>query len=254
MVAWIMLLLVLFEGYAPISDGDSPELEKARQSYLAELSLIKVAEAATNEKQDVEVALQWDKKMSQAPQQHYLVTGPNCVYCKPRKDYLLSRGIAFKEISVAEAATLGRKVSSIPFEFDHAPTVESSIVSASVEPSTAVILSILENHLLAQTGVDYTCASLLEFDVDVPDILPSIITQVMTKQRWSNETLTIDWVGSRNISVQPEKITFTPPPSVVVKKGILTFGTSIKQIVVGNSGKSVTIELTTCPDVTVNFK
>jgi len=259
MVAWIMMLLVMFEGV----DGDYtyPELlksyniEQAREAYKAQLVQLELQKAIVEEKKQVEVSLKWDTVVSQAPQQHYLVTGPNCVYCEPRKRYLKSQGIAFTEISVeqARAAPYNRIVTAIPAEFDMALPTTSAVCEASCEPTTHAALSILANHLLAQQSKD-AMGSLLEFDIDTPDALPSIITQLMTKQKWTNGVVSVNWSGNRSISVQPEKIIFNPPPSVRAVKGIFSYSTSLRQISVRNQGKQLEIELTTCPNLIINFK
>ncbi len=70
----------------------------------------------------------------------------------------------------------------------------------------------------------------------------------------SGGTATVNWSGNRTIGVQPEKITFTPPPAVSVKYGVLSYKTSMKQISVKQGGKQIEIEFVACPNITVNFK
>jgi len=255
MATWLMLLLCMFEGYVPpdYEEIDYPALKAARESYKSQLALINLQKAAAVEKKTQTISLQHVVSATEGPTVHYLVTGPNCAPCVKRKAYLQSIGAIFTEISVEEARSMGQVVTYIPVEFDKASTMSATVVAVDAPPSANALLFVVQDHLLAQCE-GHTYASFFQFDVDVPDSLPTLINQLMTKQTWSNGTATVNWSGNRTIGVQPEKITFTPPPAVSVKYGVLSYKTSMKQISVKQGGKQIEIEFVACPNITVNFK
>jgi len=256
MVAWMILLSLMFEGYAPpdYEDIDYSRLTKAREVYKQVLSQYAVKEAVKEEKRKDKFEVKWNQVTGSAAQVHYLVTGPNCAYCIPRKNYLKSQGIAFTEISIAEAAQLGQIVTRIPFEFDYAAPINTQSAEVQYAASAHVFLATLTDHLLCQSSKDYTYSSLFEIDIDAPDAVPGMINTLMSGQRWSNGVLTIDWNGKRTVSIEKDKIVFSPPPTIHAKKGIFSYSTSLKQLTIKDSGKRIEAELTTCPNLTVNFK
>jgi hypothetical protein len=253
MVAWIIMLLMMFEGYADISAEDIKSLEKARQTYQSVLSQQALQQAVVEEKNNV--ITQWETVVSSGPKTHYLVTGPNCPPCIARKRYMDNNNIPYTPLTLEEArgAPFNQTINFIPYEFDFEQPLSSTSVKVSEAPSAQCVVKIIEQHLLSQAK-DYTTSSILEFDIDTPDILPSIINSVMVKQKWSNDLLSVDWSGNRTIAIQPEKITFSPPPSVAVKKGIFSFSTSLKEISVRNEGKQLEFEFVKSPNLTINFK
>jgi len=180
MATWLMLLLCMFEGYAPpdYEEIDYPALKAARESYKSQLALINLQKAAAVEKKTQTISLQHVVSATEGPTVHYLVTGPNCVPCVKRKAYLQSVGAVFTEISVEEARSMGQVVTYIPVEFDKASTVSATVVAVDAPPSANALLFVVQDHLLAQCE-GHTYASFFQFDVDVPDSLPTLINQLM---------------------------------------------------------------------------
>ena len=256
MATWLILVLMMFEGVAgpDYEDIDYSQLSKARQIYQQVLSQNAVQKAVQEEKKKDSFEVNWQQVTGSAAQVHYLVTGPSCAPCITRKNFLRSQGIAFTEITIQEAASFGHTVTRIPYEFDYSSLIKTQSADVDYPPSSHVFIAALTEHLLAQSNKEATYASLFEIDVDVPDAVPGMINTLMSGQRWSNGVLTIDWAGKRTISIEKDKIIFNPPPTVTARKSILSYSTSLKQIMIKEGGKRIETELTTCPNLTVNFK
>lgn len=260
MVAWIILSLLMFEGVDSLSYDEVKDIEKARQAYKAQLSELALQKAV--KAQPASVAVAWTRSTSSGAAVHYIVTGPNCVPCLQRKAYLTAHNIPFQEISVSEALTLGKDRSEqwfrlqnkyIPFEFDHTPVMSAVQVNVSGEPSTAVLLQLLADHVASQTAPP-AYSSFINIDVDVPDKLPSIISGVMTKQSWSNDYATVTWAGKRTLTVDKTVTTFSPPIELKLKKLGVSYSTALQSINLSADGKSAELVLIRCPNITFNFK
>lgn len=143
---------------------------------------------------------------------------------------------------------------------DKVPMLVSSAVEETVEvaidsqPNFDYAIQVLGEHLLSQADDDFAYSSVFDFDVDVPDNIPSILNKLLADQKWSNSFLSVDWSGSRSINVTREKLSFSPSISVTAQKSILKFTTKLNAVAIKNEGKQLIFELSGAPDITINFR
>lgn len=99
--------------------------------------------------------------------------------------------------------------------------------------------------------------SLLKIDVDTPDSVNSLVFDLLASGQWTYEPagLAFDWSGaSRTITTAGQKITLNPPAKITLTKWRAKWTAALNAVQYDTATKTVTLELSGAPDLTVSFR
>ena len=205
----------------------------------------------------------------------YLAVGDYCPACPAGKTKFLSSGGLQENIVDWRVAnkTYGQAIKIIPSEFTIL-TAQPEIVMATAEgldPSVESVLTVLTAYL-EQTAIDQHNKSTapnvtpdnplyggwFEYDLNVPDSVPSILQKLMKDKQYKNDTLglLLSWPGSQTIKLSPASVTIEPSIKASVRKFGITASASISELRFTPDYKSVTVVTpeVLVPNITINFK
>ena len=217
----------------------------------------------------------FSKPVSAPVSVRYLAIGDNCRYCPDAKaKFLASGGLPVNVIDWTVANKVhGQNIRTIPAEFT-VTTTEPEIVVATaegLEASPASVLTVLTAYL-EQTATDQHNKSTapnvvpdnplyggwFEYDLNVPDSVPSILQKLLMDKQYKNDTLglLLSWPGNQVIKLSSRSIIIEPPIKASVRKFGVTASASITEIRFTPDYKTVTVVTPEIlvPDLTINFK
>ena len=167
----------------------------------------------------------------------------------------------------------GQNIRTIPAEFTVITTQPEIVVATAegLEASPASVLTVLTAYL-EQTATDQHNKSVapnvvpnnplyggwFEYDLNVPDSVPSILQKLLTDKQYKNDTLglLLSWPGNQVIKLSSRSIIIEPPIKASVRKFGVTASASITEIRFTPDYKTVTVVTpeVLVPDLTINFK
>ena len=207
--------------------------------------------------------------------ERYLAVGPNCAACpRGKANFLASGGKPENIIDYTVAnSQYGQNIKYIPQEFNFAAATPPARVVATtegVDATPATVVSVLAAYLeqQVQAEVDKSKPFIapdqplyggwFEYDVNVPDSVPSILQKLMKDKQYKSEALglLLIWPGKQTIKLETTSIKIDPPIQASVRKFGVTASASISEVRFTADYKSVTVVTpeVMIPDLTINFK
>lgn len=205
----------------------------------------------------------------------YLAVGDYCPACPAgKKRFIASGGLEANIVDWRVANDkFGQSIKVIPSEFTVSGSTTETIVAdvQGVDPGPAAILTILAAHLTEQARDSQTKTSTpfispdrplyggwFEYDINVPDSVPSILQKLMKDKQYKNDTLGIllIWPGNQTIKLSTTSVTIEPAIKASVRKFGITASASVSEIRFTPDYKTVTVVTpeVLVPDLTINFK
>jgi hypothetical protein len=219
--------------------------------------------------------IRFSKSTSAPISVRYLAVGDNCPACPAGKvNFLKSGGLATNIMDWKLAnRNYGQQIRIIPSEFVVLTTPPEIVVATAegMEPSAEAFLTVLAAYL-EQTALDQHNKSTapnvtpdnplyggwFEYDLNVPDSVPSILQKLMKDKQYKNDTLglLLSWPGTQTIKLSTTSITIEPAIKASVRKFGITASASITEIRFTPDYKTVTVVTpeVLVPDLTINFK
>ena len=207
--------------------------------------------------------------------ERYLAIGPNCPACPRGKTNFLASGGKPENVvdySVANRQ-YGQNIKYIPQEFSFtaaAPPARVIATTEGVDATPATVVSVLAAYLEQQASAEASKSKpfitpdqplyggWFEYDVNVPDSVPSILQKLMKDKQYKSEALglLLIWPGNQTIKLETTAIKIDPPIQASVRKFGVTASASISEVRFTADYKSVTVVTpeVMIPDLTINFK
>ena len=207
--------------------------------------------------------------------ERYLAIGPNCPACPRGKTNFLASGGKPENVvdySVANRQ-YGQNIKYIPQEFSFmaaAPPARVIATTEGVDATPATMVSVLAAYLEQQASAEASKSKpfitpdqplyggWFEYEINVPDSVPSILQKLMKDKQYKSEALglLLIWPGKQTIKLDTTSITIDPPIQASVRKFGVTASASISEVRFTSDYKSVTVVTSEVliPDLTINFK
>jgi len=206
--------------------------------------------------------------------ERYLAVGPNCPACpRGKANFLASGGKPEHVIDFTVAnSQYGQNIKFIPQEFTIQLAAPSQVVATTegVDATPATVVSVLAAYLEQQAAAEANKSKpfitpdqplyggWFEYDVNVPDSVPSILQKLMKDKQYKSEALglLLIWPGNQTIKLETTSIKIDPPIQASVRKFGVTASASISEVRFTADYKSVTVVTfeAMIPDLTINFK
>lgn len=207
--------------------------------------------------------------------ERFLAVGDYCPACPAAKAKFLSSGGKPENIidwSVANKR-FGMQIKVIPQEINFKPVAAAPQVVATtegVDATPATVVSVLAAYLEQQASAEANKSKpfitsdqplyggWFEYEINVPDSVPSILQKLMKDKQYKSEALglLLIWPGKQTIKLDTTSITIDPPIQASVRKFGVTASASISEVRFTSDYKSVTVVTSEVliPDLTINFK
>jgi hypothetical protein len=207
--------------------------------------------------------------------ERYLAVGPNCPACpRGKANFLASGGKPEHVIDFTVAnSQYGQNIKFIPQEFTvqlAAPPSQIVATTEGVDATPETVVSVLAAYLEQQAAAEASKSKpfitpdqplyggWFEYDVNVPDSVPSILQKLMKDKQYKSEALglLLIWPGNQTIKLETTSIKIDPPIQASVRKLGITASASISEVRFTSDYKSVTVITpeVMIPDLTINFK
>jgi hypothetical protein len=206
--------------------------------------------------------------------ERYLAVGPNCPACpRGKANFLASGGKPEHVIDYTVAnSQYGQNIKYIPQEFTIQLAAPSQVIATTegVDATPATVVSVLAAYLEQQAAAEHSKSKpfitpdqplygrWFEYDVNVPDSVPSILQKLMKDKQYKSEALglLLIWPGNQTIKLETTSIKIDPPIQASVRKFGITASASISEVRFTSDYKSVTVITpeVMIPDLTINFK
>jgi hypothetical protein len=206
--------------------------------------------------------------------ERYLAVGPNCPACpRGKANFLASGGKPEHVIDYTVAnSQYGQNIKYIPQEFTIQLAAPSQVIATTegVDATPATVVSVLAAYLEQQAAAEHNKSKpfitpdqplyggWFEYDVNVPDSVPSILQKLMKDKQYKSEALglLLIWPGNQTIKLETTSIKIDPPIQASVRKFGITASASISEVRFTSDYKSVTVITpeVMIPDLTINFK
>ena len=206
--------------------------------------------------------------------ERYLAVGPNCPACpRGKANFLASGGKPEHVIDYTVAnSQYGQNIKYIPQEFTIQLAAPSQVIATTegVDATPATVVSVLAAYLEQQAAAEANKAKpfitpdqplyggWFEYDVNVPDSVPSILQKLMKDKQYKSEALglLLIWPGNQTIKLETTAIKIDPPIQASVRKFGVTASASISEVRFTSDYKSVTVVTpeVMVPNLTINFK
>jgi len=207
--------------------------------------------------------------------ERYLAIGPNCPACpRGKANFLASGGKPENIVDYTIAnSQYGQDIKFIPQEFTVqlvAPPSQVVATTEGVDATPATVVSVLAAYLEQQAAAEANKSKpfitpdqplyggWFEYDVNVPDSVPSILQKLMKDKCYKSEALglLLIWPGNQTIKLETTSIKIDPPIQASVRKFGVTASASISEVRFTADYKSVTVVTfeAMIPDLTINFK
>jgi hypothetical protein len=206
--------------------------------------------------------------------ERYLAVGPNCPACpRGKANFLASGGKPEHVIDYTVAnSQYGQNIRFIPQEFTIQLAAPSQVIATTegVDATPATVVSVLAAYLEQQAAAEHSKSKpfitpdqplyggWFEYDVNVPDSVPSILQKLMKDKQYKSEALglLLIWPGNQTIKLETTSIKIDPPIQASVRKFGITASASISEVRFTSDYKSVTVVTpeVMIPDLTINFK
>ncbi len=206
--------------------------------------------------------------------ERYLAVGPNCPACpRGKANFLASGGKPEHIIDYTVAnSQYGQNIKFIPQEFTIQLAAPSQVVATTegVDATPATVVSVLAAYLEQQAAAEANKSKpfitpdqplyggWFEYDVNVPDSVPSILQKLMKDKQYKSEALglLLIWPGNQTIKLETTSIKIDPPIQASVRKFGVTASASISEVRFTADYKSVTVVTpeVMVPNLTINFK
>jgi hypothetical protein len=206
--------------------------------------------------------------------ERYLAVGPNCPACpRGKANFLASGGKPEHVIDYTVAnSQYGQNIKYIPQEFTIQLAAPSQVIATTegVDATPATVVSVLAAYLEQQAAAEHSKSKpfitpdqplyggWFEYDVNVPDSVPSILQKLMKDKQYKSEALglLLIWPGNQTIKLETTSIKIDPPIQASVRKFGITASASISEVRFTADYKSVTVITpeVMIPDLTINFK
>jgi hypothetical protein len=206
--------------------------------------------------------------------ERYLAIGPNCPACpRGKANFLASGGKPEHVIDYTVAnSQYGQNIKFIPQEFTIQLAAPSQVVATTegVDATPATVVSVLAAYLEQQAAAEASKSKpfitpdqplyggWFEYDVNVPDSVPSILQKLMKDKQYKSEALglLLIWPGNQTIKLETTSIRIDPPIQASVRKFGITASASISEVRFTADYKSVTVITpeVMIPNLTINFK
>jgi len=207
--------------------------------------------------------------------ERYLAVGPNCPACPRGKANFLASGGKPEHVVDFTVANkqYGQNIRFIPQEFTiQLATPPSQIVATTegVDATPATVVSVLAAYLEQQAAAEASKSKpfitpdqplyggWFEYDINVPDSVPSILQKLMKDKQYKSEALglLLIWPGNQTIKLETTTIKIDPPIQASVRKFGITASASISEVRFTADYKSVTVVTpeVLVPNLVINFK
>lgn len=207
--------------------------------------------------------------------ERFLAVGNNCPACPAAKTrFIASGGKPENIIDWSEAEKRFKMdIKVIPQEIHYtSPAGPQQIVATTegVDATPATVVSVLAAYLEQQAQAEANKSKpfitpdqplyggWFEYEVNVPDSVPSILQKLMKDKQYKSEALglLLIWPGKQTIKLDTTSITIDPPIQASVRKFGVTASASISEVRFTPDYKSVTVITpeVLVPDLTINFK
>ena len=207
--------------------------------------------------------------------ERFLAIGDYCPACPAAKAKFLSSGGKPENIIDWSEANkrFGMQIKVIPQEINFKPVAAAPQVVATtegVDATPATVVSVLAAYLEQQAAAEANKSKpfitpdqplyggWFEYEINVPDSVPSILQKLMKDKQYKSEALglLLIWPGKQTIKLDTTSITIDPPIQASVRKFGVTASASISEVRFTSDYKSVTVVTSEMmiPDLTINFK
>ena len=206
--------------------------------------------------------------------ERFLAIGDYCPACPAAKAKFLSSGGKPENIIDWSEANkrFGMQIKVIPQEINFKPTAAPQVVATTegVDATPATVVSVLAAYLEQQAAAEANKSKpfitpdqplyggWFEYEINVPDSVPSILQKLMKDKQYKSEALglLLIWPGKQTIKLDTTSITIDPPIQASVRKFGVTASASISEVRFTSDYKSVTVVTSEVliPDLTINFK
>lgn len=225
---------------------------------------------------DIKPSVTFSLLASTAPApERYLAVGPNCPACpRGKANFLASGGKPEHIIDYTVAnSQYGQNIRYIPQEFTvqlAAPPAQVVATTEGVDATPATVVSVLAAYLEQQAQAEANKSKpfitpdqplyggWFEYEVNVPDSVPSILQKLMKDKQYKSEALglLLIWPSKQTIKLDTTYVTIDPSIQASVRKFGVTASASISEVRFTSDYKSVTVITpeVLVPDLTINFK
>jgi len=117
-------------------------------------------------------------------------------------------------------------------------------------PSVDSLLSVLTHHVSEEP-----VGGLFDIEIDGPDNLRDSLAELLQKKSFTRSGVTIQWEGSRSISLDDGVVTVKPAIQITGTKSVLTVRTELSRLTFNPSLTEIKLYLSgPVPDITVRWK
>jgi hypothetical protein len=137
---------------------------------------------------------------------------------------------------------------------DESTCVTCEVIGGAVTVDT--VAAALTAHL-SDEAAQQPFGSLLNIDIDAPDVATAAVFEIFETGRYANATagIAFNWSAStRTISDTAKTITLNPPAKITLMKWRAKWTAALRGIKYDSASQSVTLLLSGAPDLTVRFK